>query len=65
MLLTDTESANPLAFESPLSSNPIQYTDPLQSPALSGSYSSTAHTIAFVDRNIDDAMTVMANLRAE
>ena len=50
-------------FESLLISQ--QFTDPLQLPTVSGRNLISPHTIAFVDRNIDDATMVMANLRAD
>jgi glucose/arabinose dehydrogenase len=51
------------SVESPLIAQ--QFTNPLQIPAISGSNLISPQTIAFVDQNIDDAMTVMANLRSD
>ncbi len=44
---------------------PQQFTNPLELPAISGRNLISPHTIAFVDSNIDDAMTVMANLKSD
>ncbi len=44
---------------------PQQFTNPLELPAISGRNLISPHTIAFVDSNIDDAMTVMANLTSD
>ncbi len=44
---------------------PPQFTNPLELPAFSGSNLISPQTIAFVDPNVDDAMTVMANLQSD
>jgi hypothetical protein len=58
MLWTD-RSATPLSIEPPLSLNLIQ------PPELIGNHSSTARTIAFVDPDVADVMTLMANLNSD
>jgi hypothetical protein len=51
------------SLESALIAQPI--TNPLQVPAISGSNLISPQTIAFVDQNISDAMTVMSNTQAD
>jgi hypothetical protein len=65
MLWTETESANNNLVESPLNSNLIPSTDPLQASALPGKQLTTGQTIAFVDSSVSDAMTLMADLQAD
>jgi Domain of unknown function (DUF4347)/Domain of unknown function (DUF4082) len=65
MLWTETESVNNNLLESPLNSNLIQSTDPLQEPMLPGKQLTSGQTIAFVDSNVSDAMSVMADLQAD
>jgi hypothetical protein len=66
MFWTDN-STNPLSLESPSISNLIQPPDSIfhRKGYANGSNSSTAQTIAFVDANIADPMTVMANFQAD
>ena len=60
--MSDNYFANQ-TFESLL--RPQQFTNPLELPTFSGSNLISPQTIAFVDPNIADAMSVMANLRAD
>ena len=60
--MSDNYFANQ-TFESLL--RPQQFTNPLELPTFSGSNLISPQTIAFVDPNIADAMSVMANLRTD
>jgi hypothetical protein len=72
MLSTQTQSLSNYSFESPLGTNESRsilstskYPTSLQATAFSSTYFSGSRTIAFVDSNVSDAMSIMADLRAD
>jgi Domain of unknown function (DUF4347)/Domain of unknown function (DUF4082) len=65
-MLIDREPESIFSLASLSISNQMQYADLLQTqPFVSGSRSSTPHTIAFVDAHVADVMTIMAGLKSD
>jgi Domain of unknown function (DUF4347)/Domain of unknown function (DUF4082) len=72
MLNTEIESVNNYPLGSPLTSSGFltasdfsAYLNPLQMPVSVGNHSISPKTIAFIDSNVADAMTIAANLEAD
>jgi glucose/arabinose dehydrogenase len=65
MLLTETQMDNPSPLAPTLTSSLIQDNNLLYSPLLPRNFSSTTHTIAFVDSQVADTTTLMMALNTD